>query len=111
MATADLPGTAKAIGVTTGAVALGVLSWMSAGDRATARSSHPQTSFFGGDAAAKIAFGDLAHDNPRAALVEAQRAVRTAPIDPLTTSALGSSLLTLGQPERDRKSTRLNSRH
>src|SRR3546814_17539851 len=73
---------------------------MSAGDRATARSSHPQTSFFGGDAAAKIAFGDLAHDNPRAALVEAQRAVRTAPIDPSTTSALGSSLLTLGQLDR-----------
>src|SRR3546814_9551463 len=73
---------------------------MSAGDRATARSSHPQTSFFGGDAAAKIAFGDLAHDNPRAELVEAQRAVRTAPIDPSTTSALGSSLLTLGQLNR-----------
>src|SRR3546814_13320988 len=73
---------------------------MSAGDRATARSSHPQTSFFGGDAAAKIAFGDLAHDNPRAALVEAQRAVRTAPIDPSTTTALGSSLLTLGQLDR-----------
>src|SRR3546814_8811137 len=73
---------------------------MSASDRAAARSSRPLTSVVGGDAADKIAFGDLAHDNPRAALVEAQRSVRTAPIDPSTTSALGSSLLTLGQLDR-----------
>src|SRR3546814_16096416 len=101
MATADLPGIAKAIGVTTGAVALGVLSWMSAGDRATARSSHQQTSFFGGDAAAKNAFGDLAHVHPPAALVEAQRAVRNAPIGPTPTSTQGHPPLSPGHTQTD----------
>jgi hypothetical protein len=98
--TGEGSGLARAIAVTCGAVALAVLSWMSAGDRATANSAHPQASFFGGVAAAHVALIELADGNSEKALPEARRAVRTAPIDPVTTSALGSALLVAGRPEQ-----------
>lgn len=67
---------------------------MSATDR-MGKSAH-----FGGSAAADRAFAALADKSPQTALVQAQRAVRTAPIDPVSTSALGSSLLALARSEQ-----------
>ncbi|MCM8731689.1 hypothetical protein ACFO8O_12040 [Hephaestia sp. GCM10023244] len=72
---------------------------MSGVDRATAQSTHPGVSFFGGEAAAKGAFSALVQGDPQTALVDAKRAVRAAPVDPSTTSALGSALLALGRDD------------
>jgi len=62
-------------------------------------SSQPRRSHFGGASAATAAFGYLARKDPRVALDEARRAVRTAPIDPSSTSALASAELTMGRGE------------
>lgn len=88
------------LGITAGAISLAVLCWMSASDRLTAQSESPEHAYFGAEAAAQIAFAQLAENNPQRALVEARRAVQTAPIDPSTTSALGSTLLTLGKADQ-----------
>ncbi|HVI98824.1 MAG TPA: hypothetical protein VM657_07135 [Sphingomonas sp.] len=92
-------GTVPALVVTVAAALLAILSWMSASDRVTATSTQPEKSYFGGAAAAQTAFLELAANDPENALVSARRAVRTAPIDPSSTSALGSSLLTLGRAD------------
>ncbi|RIA35386.1 hypothetical protein DFR49_4364 [Hephaestia caeni] len=92
-------GVVRAFAVTAGAAALAVLSWASASDRATAQSTHPEKSYFGGTAAARTAFAKLAANDPQTALALARRAVRTAPVDPSSTSALGSALLTLGRTD------------
>jgi hypothetical protein len=63
-----------------------------AADSAQLRHSH-----FGGASAAQAAFDYLARKDPEAALDQARRAVVTAPIDPLSTSALASAELTLGR--------------
>ena len=96
----DARTTTRALVVTLGAVALAVLSWMSAADRMAADAPQPGKIYFGGYAAAQAAFEELAQQNPQAALRLAQRAVRTAPIEPSATSALGSALLTLGRPDQ-----------
>jgi hypothetical protein len=87
----------RALFITAAAIFFAALCWMSGVDRMTASSTRFQKAFFGGDAAAQLAFEDLAQKNPQVALGEAQRAVGTAPVDPSTTSALGSSLLALGR--------------
>jgi len=78
---------------------LAILCWMSASDRMAAISSQPRRSYFGGASAAKAAFSHLAEDDPDAALDLARRAVRTAPINPSSTSALASAELTMGRAE------------
>jgi hypothetical protein len=100
MMPADVFRTARSLGVTAGAVALAVLCWMSASDRMTAQQEHARPTFFGGEAAAQVAFEQLMRNKPKMALAEARYAVRTAPVDPSTTSALGSSLLALGRSDQ-----------
>lgn len=92
-------GAARAVIVTVAAAIVAVLCWMSANDRIAIRSAHPEKAYFGGAAAAQIAFARLNGGDPQGALAAARRAVRTAPVDPASTSALGSSLLLLNRPE------------
>jgi hypothetical protein len=91
---------ARALAVTGAAIVLAILSWMSASDRATAHSSHPEVSYLGGPAAAQLALVEITQHNPKTALSAARRAVRTAPIDPAATSSLGSAWLVAGGPEQ-----------
>lgn len=79
------------------AAALAILSWMSASDRMTSVLSRPQPSHFGGDSATKAAFAYLAAKQPNAALDYALQAVKTAPIDPSSTSVLASTELAQGK--------------
>jgi len=80
--------------VTVAAIILAALCWMSATDRMA------KSTYFGGSAAARQAFEALSENDPKTALAQARHAVRTAPIDPASTSALGSSLLVLGRSEQ-----------
>jgi len=89
--------TAQALVVTVGAALLAIPCWMSASDRMGEISSQPRRSYFGGASAAKAAFGYLTEKNTQAALDQALRAVRTAPINPSSTSALASTELALGR--------------
>jgi hypothetical protein len=98
--TADVGGIARRLGITGVAIALALLSWMSASDRITAKSEQPEKTFFGGDASARVAFARLARNDPRGAQAEAWRSVQTAPVDPVTISALGASALALNRPEQ-----------
>jgi len=100
MTLADRRKLPRALIVTAFAVVLAELSWMSGVSRMGADSTERGKAYFGGAAAAQIAFDDLAAREPHAALDEAQHAVRTAPVDPSTTSALGSAALTLGRAGR-----------
>jgi hypothetical protein len=90
---------ARAVVVSVIAAPLAAWCWMSAADRIAADSAQPQRSHFGGASAASAAFGYLARNDPQAALDQARRAVRTAPIDPSSTSALASAELMLGRTE------------
>ena len=88
---------AYALVVTVGAVLLAILSWISASDRMEEVSPQPRRSYLGGASAAEAAFNYLADKDPQAALYQARRAVKTAPIDPSSTSALASAELALGK--------------
>ncbi|HEU4960204.1 MAG TPA: hypothetical protein VFT56_07325 [Sphingomonas sp.] len=90
----------RALVVTVAGVALAVLAWLSAADRMTAASPVRNAAYFGGDTAARTAFGALARNDPQNALAEAQRAVSGAPVDPSTTSALASAALALGRTDQ-----------
>ena len=100
MAFADTRTFISALAVTAAAVVLAALSWMSAADRIAVDATQPQKIYFGGSTAAVFAFNNLAQNDPHTALEQAKWAVRTAPIDPSTTSALGSASLALGQTKR-----------
>lgn len=97
MAFADARYLTRALAGTAGAVILAALCWMSAVDRMAADVSQPGKIYFGGSTAAQFAFDDLAQNDPQGALRRAQWAVRTAPVNPAATSALGSASLALGQ--------------
>jgi hypothetical protein len=86
--------------VTVAAIGLAVLCWMSGADRMAADSPRLRNIHFGGSTAAQLAFDNLAQNDPHAAIGQAQWAVRTAPVDPAATSALGSASLALGQADR-----------
>lgn len=90
---------ARALVVSVVVAPLAVLCWMSAADRMAADSAQPQGSHFGGASAANAAFGYLAQKEPQAALGQARRAVRTAPVDPSSISVLASTELTMGRDE------------
>jgi len=100
MAFAETRASIGALAVTAVAVALAALCWMSATDRVAVDATQPQKIYFGGGTAAVFAFNNLAQNDPHTALEQAKWAVRTAPIDPSTTSALGSASLALGQAKR-----------
>jgi hypothetical protein len=72
---------------------------MSAADRMAANSVQVGATHFGGQTDANAVFGLLQNSDSKSALIEAQRAVGTAPVDPSTTSALGSALLADNQPD------------
>jgi hypothetical protein len=90
---------ARALIVSIVAAPIAVLAWMSAADRMAADSAQLRRSHFGGASAANAAFGYLAHKDPQAALRQARRAVRTAPVDPSSTSALATTELTMGRTQ------------
>jgi len=83
--------------VTIVALVLAVFCWMSGFDRMTADSPRLQGSYFGGRTAAQFTFDNLAQKDFRSAFRQAQWAVRTDPLDPASTSALGSALLAFGR--------------
>lgn len=99
MIATSMHSAARAIGFTGLAVATAALCWLSAVDRMTAESGRAGASYLGGDAAALLAFQHLAEGDAIVALERARKAVRTAPVDPPSTSALGSSLLALNRPD------------
>jgi len=100
MVFADARVLVRGLAVTVAAIVLAVSCWLSGVDRMATGSPRLGSIYFGGSTAAQFAFDSLTQNDLHAAFKQAQWAVRTAPIDPAATSALGSTSVALGQPNR-----------